>query len=103
VVKVKFPHRTILDFSGIQRNFEFLETVDLGSSLRRGAATLVAGTSGSIADTRITTSSLIRLTNVAASGTLGVLSVALAAGVGFTINSSNPADTSKVFWEVVSY
>lgn len=77
--------------------------VPLQTSVRSGTATLAAGTSGSIADTKITASSLIRLTNIGAGGTVGALSVALAAGTGFTINSTSNVDTSKVFWEIVSY
>lgn len=67
-----------------------------------GTATLAAGTI--VVNTgsgMATATSLIRLTNIAANGTLGNLSVARGTGT-FTINSSNAADTSVVFWEIVS-
>lgn len=67
-----------------------------------GTATLVAGTV-SVADARITASSVIRLNRQASGGTLGQLSVALTAGTGFAINSNSSTDTSSVFYEVVSY
>jgi hypothetical protein len=40
---------------------------------------------------------------VATGGTIGVLSVALTATTGFTINSSSGSDTSTVYWEIVNY
>ncbi|HEU5026607.1 MAG TPA: hypothetical protein VFV01_16950 [Spirillospora sp.] len=70
--------------------------------LTSGTATLAAGTV-SVADTRITASSVIRLNRQAAGGTLGEMSVALTAGTGFTINSSSNVDTSSVFYEVITY
>jgi glycerol uptake facilitator-like aquaporin len=69
---------------------------------RSGTATLVGGTVA-VADTNITSTSRIRLTNVATGGTIGVLSVALTATTGFTINSSSGSDTSTVYWEIVNY
>lgn len=69
---------------------------------RSGTTTLVAGTV-TIADAHITANSIIRLNRQAAGGTLGELSVALTAGTSFTINSNNAADTSTIYYEIVSY
>ena len=63
-------------------------------------ATLVGGTKV-IANTKITSTSRIRLTAQTSSGTPGILSIVLNAGVGFTIMSSSGTDTSTVFYEIV--
>lgn len=67
-----------------------------------GTATLAAGTA-TVADARITAASLIRLFRTTAGGTLGELSYSLTAGTGFTIASNSGADTSGVYYEIVSY
>lgn len=70
---------------------------------RAGTTTLVAGTK-TINDAHITATSVISLHRQAAGGTLGNLSVGtLTAGTSFIINSDNAADTSVVYYEVVSY
>jgi hypothetical protein len=70
--------------------------------LASGTVTLVAGTVD-VANTAITTNSIVRYSRQAAGGTLGNLSIANTAGTKFTINSSSSSDTSKVYYEVVSY
>lgn len=72
------------------------------ASVASAQATLAAGTVV-IADTRITASSIVRVSNIAAGGTVGALSVVLNAGVGFTINSTSGTDTSTVYYEIVSF
>lgn len=67
---------------------------------KSGSAILVAGTKV-VANTNITATSLLRLTAQNSSGTPGFLSVALNAGVGFTINSTNALDTRTIFYEIV--
>lgn len=67
-----------------------------------GTTALVTGTKA-VADTRITAASKIRVTNLGASGTVGALSVALNAGVGFTINSTSATDASTIYYEIVNY
>jgi hypothetical protein len=67
-----------------------------------GSVTLAAG-SATVANTAITSGSIIRLHRQAAGGTLGQLAVALSAGVGFTVTSSSSSETSGVYYEVVSY
>jgi hypothetical protein len=75
----------------------------LPPSVASGRAQLQLGSSGLIADTRITSTTLIRLTNTSAAGTVGALSAVPAPGTGFTINSTSTSDNSAVFWEVVQY
>lgn len=67
-----------------------------------GSATLAAGTV-TVSDASITASSRIRYWRTTAGGTLGILSLALSAGTGFTITSTSGTDTSTVDYEVVSY
>jgi hypothetical protein len=67
-----------------------------------GTATLVAG-SVTIANTAITTSSIIRTFSISKGGTVGALSVVLTAATSFQIVSTSATDTSKVYYEVVSY
>jgi hypothetical protein len=63
-----------------------------------GIATLVAGTV-TVPALWIRSSSLIWLTDIAPSGTQGMLSVsAIAATASFTISSSNALDTGTVAW-----
>lgn len=68
-----------------------------------GIVTLVAGASPFVADSGITASTAMRLTDVVAAGTTGELNVALSAGAGFQINSSSDTDISQVFWEILAY
>lgn len=70
-----------------------------GTNAKAGNATLVAGTV-TVGCTGITASSIIQLTVKTIGGTPGTLSYTLNAGVGFTINSSNAADTSVVTFTV---
>lgn len=74
----------------------------VAAAIASGTATLVAG-AVTVANTSITTSSIIRVHNISQAGTVGALSVSLTAGTSFTVHSTSGADTSKVFWEVVSY
>lgn len=67
---------------------------------KSGTATLVAGTV-TVANARVTSTTKVRLTAQNASGTAGFLSITLNLGVGFTINSTNAADTRTVFYELV--
>lgn len=67
-----------------------------------GEVTLVAGTKA-IANTAITANSIVKPYSVSSGGTVGALSVVPNAGVGFTINSTSNTDTSKVYYEIVSY
>lgn len=78
-------------------------TVSALSYLANATVTLVAGSSGSVANTNITANSIVLVHNVSAGGTVGALSVTLSAGVGFTINSTSGTDTSKVHYRIVSY
>jgi len=71
-----------------------------GANGRLGVATLVAGTV-TVANTSITATSRIFITRSAAGGTLGHLTVTKNAGVGFTVTSSSPTETSTVEWFAV--
>jgi hypothetical protein len=71
-----------------------------GTNAKMGVSTLVAGTVV-VANSSITTTSRIMLTNNAVVGTAGFLVVsARTAGTGFTILSSNLADTSTIAWDI---
>jgi hypothetical protein len=74
----------------------------LASYAARGSATLVAGTVA-VANTSITANSIIKIWRYTAGGTLGHLSYVNNAGVGFTINSDNAADTSVIRYQIDSY
>lgn len=82
----------------------------LSQAVASGETTLVAGTKA-IANAAITANSIVKVWNVGPAGELGVLAPVVNAGVGFTINSYEPAtaltvqalDTSKVYYEIVSY
>lgn len=67
-----------------------------------GTATLVAGTV-TVSNTRVTANTVLRYWRTTAGGTLGNLSRTLSAGTSFTINSDNAADTSTIYYEIVSY
>lgn len=64
---------------------------------RQGVATLVAGTV-TVANTSITANTRILLSRTTTGGTEGHLSSVQTAGVDFTINSSDAADTSDVLY-----
>ena len=66
----------------------------------RGSAVLIGGTI-TVAQTSITVNSLIFLSRTITGGTEGHLSSTLTAGVDFTINSSDGADTSTVAWLIL--
>ena len=74
----------------------------VAAAIASGTATLTAG-AVTVANTSITANSIIRVHNISQAGTVGALSVSLTAGTSFTIHSTSGTDTSKVFWEVVSY
>lgn len=82
--------------------FSVIDAVADPAYLASGTATLVGGTIA-VVNTRITATSVIRYWRTTAGGTLGNLSLALSAGVGFTINSSSGTDTSAVYYEIVTY
>jgi hypothetical protein len=71
-----------------------------GSNARMGQATLVAGTVD-VANTSVAASTRVFLSCATPGGTQGFLSSANTAGVKFTINSSDPADTSVVNWLLI--
>lgn len=72
-------------------------------AVKTGTATLVGGTVV-VNDAAITANSIIRVSRRSVSGTPGALYIsALTAGVSFAITSTNAADTSSVYYEVVSY
>lgn len=75
----------------------------LASPVISAQVILASGSSGSIANTHITINSIIKVYNISAGGTVGALSVTLAAGTGFTINSTSVIDSSTVYYEIVSY
>jgi hypothetical protein len=75
----------------------------LRAPIKTGTATLVAGTV-TVANTSITTSSIIRVTNKTTGGTIGIPFVsAKAAATSFTITSSSNTDTSVVYYEILAY
>lgn len=65
-----------------------------------GSATLVAGTV-TVANTNIAAADRIFIQRITPGGTPGHLSYAISAGVNFTINSSDAADTSTVGYFIV--
>lgn len=68
-----------------------------------GTAVLAAG-AVTVANTSITATSRIRLAYAARSGTPGAVFVsALTAGASFAIASTSAADTSTVYYEILSY
>lgn len=67
--------------------------------LKMGTAVLVGGTK-TISDTSILSTSKVFVSNLSVGGTIGILSVSLNAGVGFTINSANVLDTSTIAYEI---
>lgn len=80
---------------------DLIDTLYPGFTGRMGSAVLAAGTSGAIANATITASTKIFLSRSLTGGTEGTLSSVKAAGVSFTINSSNALDTSTVDWLLI--
>ena len=68
-----------------------------GANARQGVSTLVGGTVD-VANTSVTANTRVDTFRQEAGGTLGHLSIAKNAGVGFTINSSSATETSNVGW-----
>lgn len=68
--------------------------------MKLGAAILVGGTVV-VSDTGILTSSQVFVTTNTVGGTLGIHSVALSGGSGFTVNSTNVLDTSTVKYMII--
>jgi hypothetical protein len=85
--------------SRIEFNADGRLSIGMASGLNDpcGESTLVAGTVV-VANTSITADSVILLSRRVIGGTPGNLSYVLNAGVGFTINSDNAADTSTISW-----
>lgn len=72
-------------------------------AVKTGTATLSGGTIV-VADTAITANSIIRVSRKTIGGTAGALFVsALTAATSFAITSTNGADTSVVYYEIVTY
>jgi len=67
---------------------------------KRGSAVLVAGTVV-VNEASVTANSLIFLSRTITGGTEGHLSSTINAGVSFTINSSDGADTSTIAWLIL--
>lgn len=79
-----------------------MTNVFLSLFVEHGTVVLDHG-SAVIVDEQITADSLVIAHNVSASGSPGALSIALTPGSGFTINSTSGTDTSKIYFQVVSY
>lgn len=58
------------------------------------------GPTKTISDTAIVSGSKVFVSNISVGGTIGILSVSLNPGVGFTVNSANVLDTSTVAYEI---
>jgi len=92
-------------------NNDIVRTMSSYDALSAGTVTLVAGVKfvpavGTPSKNIVTATSVIRLTAQNVSGTAGFLSVSiqpdpLVANWGFTITSSNLADTRKIFYEIL--
>lgn len=67
---------------------------------RAGTATLTAG-AVVVGNTRVTSSTKVRMTPQNLGAARGHLGVTLNPGVGFTISSDNAADNRDVFYELV--
>lgn len=77
--------------------------LNVAGAVKTGTATLVGGTV-TVADAAITATSSIRLSQRQVFGTPGALYVASRTiGVGFTIASTNAADASSVYYEIIGY
>jgi hypothetical protein len=71
-------------------------------STTSGTITLAAGTV-TVANTEITSSSIIRPNRQSARGILGELSIVQTARTSFTIDSSSSTETSTNYYEIVTY
>jgi hypothetical protein len=72
-----------------------------GANAKAGSGTLAAGTV-TIANTSVTVSSMIFLTDISGGSNLGILSVgAVTAGTGFVVNSSNALDASTFNYLII--
>lgn len=85
-------------FNGL--GLDLIRTMSSYDPAVAGSANLVAGTVV-VANTQITSTSLLRLTAQNVGAGAGFLSIVLDPGVGFTINSSNGADTRSVLYEIL--
>jgi len=73
----------------------------LSAGVSQGQAVLIAGTV-TVSTAEVVASDGIVLSRVLTGGTEGTLSVGtITAGTSFVINSSNAADTSTIFWQIV--
>ncbi len=71
-------------------------------AVSQGQATLGAGGTVTVATTEVRTGDNILLTNVSLGGTAGFLRVsAITDATSFVITSSNAADTSIIFWQII--
>lgn len=70
-----------------------------GANKRMGTAVLVGGTI-TVANTSVSANTRVFYSVAAPSGVQGILSSTKSNGVSFTIDSTNPADTSTVAWEL---
>lgn len=73
---------------------------DKSSIVKMGTATLVGGTV-QVAYDSITADMKVILSNNGVGGTIGILSVAVSAGMGFTITSANVLDTSTIAYIII--
>lgn len=71
-----------------------------GTNCKLGTSTLTSG-SVIVANTSVTTNSLVFVSNNSPSGTIGALSVTKTAGTGFTIASQSALDNSTIGWMIV--
>lgn len=67
---------------------------------KTGSAVLITGTI-TVVDAKIKSTSTVLITNEGVGGTIGVESVSLSDGVGFTINSLNALDTSTMKYLII--
>lgn len=65
-----------------------------------GQTTLVGG-EAIVADTRLSATSKVFVTNDGNAGTIGITSVRITAGSSFTINSANILDTSVISYLII--
>lgn len=71
-----------------------------GSNQRAGTATLVAGTI-TVANTSVTSNTVINASRRTSGGTIGLLSYSVTPGTSFTISSASASDTSTVTYELL--
>lgn len=68
--------------------------------MTQGTAALTAGVA-QIVNTTISSNSRIFTSNTSAGGTIGIISIILYTGFGFTITSSNVLDTSTITYLII--